>query len=69
MHLGWFFLIPLSIVNVMALGVGLLLHGQAPWSFVAWLKLLGISTVPILLVALYLARVGQQRSGVARSEA
>ena len=65
MHLGWFFLIPLSIVNVMALGIGLVLHRQAGWSLPV---ALGLSTLATLVVALYLAHVGEQRAGISDTE-
>jgi NADH-quinone oxidoreductase subunit H len=66
MHLGWFFLIPLSIVNVMALGIGLVLHREAGWNL--WAAM-GLSTVATLVVALCLAHAGEQRPGLAESEA
>jgi hypothetical protein len=52
MKLGWYFLIPLSIVNVIAIGAGLVLKGLG-WS-------LGVSMLTVnaftLLVALWLVR-------------
>ena len=66
MHLGWFFLIPLSIVNVMSLGIGLVLYREAGWNLAA---AMGLSTVATLAVALGLAHSGEQRPGVAESEA
>jgi NADH-quinone oxidoreductase subunit H len=60
MHLGWFFLIPLSIVNVMALGIGLVLHRSAGWNLGAALI---FSTLITLAVAFYLAQAGAHRHG------
>jgi NADH-quinone oxidoreductase subunit H len=66
MHLGWFFLIPLSIVNVMALGIGLVLHSSAGWSLPL---AMGFSTMATLLVAVVLARADDRREAVVGSEA
>ncbi|HXC31102.1 MAG TPA: complex I subunit 1 family protein [Verrucomicrobiae bacterium] len=51
MRLGWQFLIPLSIVNVMGIGLALAVHRQWGWS--AWITF-PITTVLTLLVAGFL---------------
>jgi hypothetical protein len=55
MHLGWYILIPLAIVNVLSVGVAMILESQFGWN--RWLAFvlttlftLGIA---ILLVNLY----------------
>ena len=57
MRLGWQFLVPLSIVNVMGIGVGLVLHRQLGWGAVPSLLLTLILT---LGVAAYLISVGEK---------
>ncbi len=58
MRLGWQFLIPISIVNVMAIGLGLALHRQ--WGWPIWLAL-PLTTVITLLIAAALARTGESK--------
>lgn len=57
MKLGWHFLIPVSIVNVMAVGTALAVHRQFGWSL-GWA--LGVTTLITLLVAGYLAYAGER---------
>ena len=57
MRLGWQFLVPLSIVNVMGIAVGLTLHRQLGWPAVPAL-LLGIAIT--LGAAAYLVSVGEK---------
>jgi NADH-quinone oxidoreductase subunit H len=57
MRLGWQFLVPLSIVNVMGIAVGLTLHRQLGWPAVPSL-LLGILVT--LGAAAYLVSVGEK---------
>ncbi|MBZ5701144.1 MAG: NADH-quinone oxidoreductase subunit H [Acidobacteriia bacterium] len=62
MRLGWYFLIPVSIVNVMALGVGLVLHWQ--YRVNLWLAL-GGTTLLTLLIALWLVWADRKREAEA----
>ncbi len=57
MKLGWHFMIPVAIVNVMAIGLALVLHRQFGWGLAPALV---VTTVGTLLAAGYLAYVGQQ---------
>ncbi len=65
MRLGWYFLIPVSIVNVMAIGGGLLLHWH--YGLNRWLAL-GLSTVVTLLVAVGLIGADQKREAQLQSQ-
>jgi NADH-quinone oxidoreductase subunit H len=57
MRLGWQFLIPLSIVNVMGIGVALVLHRHWGWShFTAF----GLTTLITLAVAGWLGWAGEK---------
>ncbi len=58
MRLGWHFLIPVAIVNVMGIGVALVLHWQWHWGLAPALV---VTTLATLLVAAFLARVGERR--------
>jgi NADH:ubiquinone oxidoreductase subunit H len=58
MRLGWQFLIPVSIINVMALGLGLVLHRQMGWTL--WPALLLMSLI-VLLIAAWFATAGERR--------
>jgi NADH-quinone oxidoreductase subunit H len=58
MRLGWQFLIPLSIVNVMGIGMALALHRQWGWGRVPSFLLMTILT---LAVAGWLARAGEKK--------
>jgi NADH-quinone oxidoreductase subunit H len=61
MRLGWQFLVPLSIVNVMGIGIGLALHREFGWGAVPSLLLTMVAT---LGVAAYLISVGERRDPV-----
>ena len=58
MKLGWHFLIPVSIVNVMSLGLGLALYWQLHWEL--WQALL-LTTAITLAVALWLIAAESRR--------
>src|SRR5216684_4286839 len=57
MRLGWHFMIPVALVNVMAIGLALVLHRQFGWGLAPALV---VTTAGTLLAAGYLAYVGQQ---------
>jgi NADH-quinone oxidoreductase subunit H len=59
MKLGWHFMIPVAIVNVMGVGLALVLEQQFGWGLAP--ALLG-TTAGTLLVAGYLAYVGERRA-------
>jgi NADH-quinone oxidoreductase subunit H len=65
MRLGWQFLVPLSIVNVMGIGIGLALHRQFGWGAVPSLLLTILAT---LGVAAYLISVGERHELVVVGE-
>ena len=58
MRLGWHFLIPLSLVNVMAVGIALVLRQQAGWNLGGALAL---TTVGTLVMAAWLAVTSDRR--------
>ena len=58
MRLGWQFLIPLSIVNVMGIGVALVLHRQFGWSH--WTAF-PLTTIVTLAVAGWLGWAGDKK--------
>ena len=58
MRLGWQFLIPLSIVNVMAMGMALVLHRQWGWSH--WTAF-PLTTLGTLAVAGWLGWAGEKK--------
>jgi NADH dehydrogenase len=58
MRLGWQFLIPLSIINVMGIGVALALHRHWGWS--NWTAF-PLTTVVTLLVAGWLGWAGEKK--------
>jgi NADH-quinone oxidoreductase subunit H len=58
MRLGWYFLIPVSIVNVMGIGVGLVLYWQ--YGVNRWVAL-GGTTLLTLLIALWLVWADYRR--------
>jgi NADH-quinone oxidoreductase subunit H len=64
MHLGWYILIPLTIVNVLAVGIAMLLEGEAGWN--RWLATI-VTTVFTLGVAVYLVRLHDKRTASASS--
>jgi NADH-quinone oxidoreductase subunit H len=66
MHLGWYILIPLAIVNVLAVGVAMILELQYGWN--RWLALI-VSTVLTLAAALFLLRLNDKRAVAASSAA
>jgi NADH-quinone oxidoreductase subunit H len=59
MRLGWHFLIPVSLVNVMAVGAGLVLHWQRGWPL--WLAL-GLGVVATILVGAWLLAIERRRT-------
>jgi NADH-quinone oxidoreductase subunit H len=61
MRLGWQFLIPLSIVNVMGIGVALVLHRQWGWGH---LPAFGLTTLLTLGAAGWLGWAGEKREQV-----
>jgi len=59
MHIGWYILIPLAIVNVLAVGVAMLLQYEAGWN--RWLALI-VTTIFTLATAAYLVRLHDRRT-------
>jgi NADH-quinone oxidoreductase subunit H len=66
MHLGWYILIPLAIVNVLAVGVAMILGLEYGWN--RWLAML-LTTVITLGAALLLMRWNDKRAAEASSAA
>ena len=66
MHLGWYLLIPLAIVNVFAVGVAMMLEAQFGWN--RWLALL-VTTVFTLAAAAFLLHMNDKRTAAASSAA
>jgi len=64
MHIGWYILIPLAIVNVLAVGVAMLLENQLG----RWLAMV-VTTAFTLATALYLVRLNDKRTASASSAA
>jgi len=64
MHLGWYILIPLAIVNVFSVGVALLLEAEFGWN--RWLALI-VTTAFTLAIALFLVRSHDKRVAAASS--
>ena len=64
MHLGWYILIPLAIVNVFSVGVALLLESEFGWN--RWLALI-ITTAFTLAVAVFLVHSHDKRTAAASS--
>jgi NADH-quinone oxidoreductase subunit H len=62
MHLGWYVLIPLAIVNVFAVGVALLLESEFGWN--RWLALI-LTTGFTLVVAMFLVNSHDRRTASA----
>ncbi|MGB7844525.1 MAG: complex I subunit 1 family protein [Candidatus Acidiferrum sp.] len=62
MHLGWYILIPLAIVNVFAVGIALLLESEFGWN--RWLALI-VTTAFTLVVAFFLAHLHDKRTAAA----
>jgi NADH-quinone oxidoreductase subunit H len=59
MHIGWYILIPLAIVNVLAVGVAMLLQYEGGWN--RWLALV-VTTIFTLATAAYLVRLHDRRT-------
>ncbi len=57
MRLGWHFMIPVALVNVMAIGLALVLHRQFGWGLAPALV---VTTAGTLLVAGFLAYAGER---------
>jgi NADH-quinone oxidoreductase subunit H len=66
MHLGWYILIPLAIVNVFSVGLALLLTSEFGWN--RWLTTM-VTTVFTLLISVFLVRVHDNRTAAASSAA
>jgi NADH-quinone oxidoreductase subunit H len=66
MHLGWYLLIPLAIVNVFSVGVAMMLETEFGWN--RWLALLA-TTVFTLLAAAFLSHLNDKRTAAASSAA
>jgi NADH-quinone oxidoreductase subunit H len=64
MHLGWYILIPLAIVNLFAVGVALLLESELGWN--RWLALI-VTTAFTLAVAVFLVHLHDKRTAAASS--
>jgi NADH-quinone oxidoreductase subunit H len=64
MHLGWYLLIPLAIVNVFAVGVAMMLETEFGWN--RWLALI-VTTIFTLGAAAFLLHVHDKRSADASS--
>jgi NADH-quinone oxidoreductase subunit H len=62
MHLGWYILIPLAIVNVLAVGVAMLLESELGWN--RWVALI-VTTACTLATALILVRLHDKRTAAA----
>ncbi len=62
MHLGWYILIPLAIVNVFAVGIAMVLHFEYHWN--QWIALI-ITTIFTLSAALFLLRAHDKRAEAA----
>jgi NADH-quinone oxidoreductase subunit H len=66
MHLGWYLLIPLAIVNVFSVGIAMMLETEFGWN--RWLALL-VTTVFTLLAAAFLVHLNDKRTAAATSAA
>jgi NADH-quinone oxidoreductase subunit H len=66
MHLGWYLLIPLAIVNVFAVGIAMLLESEFGWN--RWLALL-VTTVVTLLAAMFLLNLHDKRTAASSASA
>ena len=62
MHLGWYILIPLAIINVFSVGIAMLLESEFGWN--RWLALV-LTTAFTLIVAMYLVHLQRKRTAVA----
>lgn len=66
MHLGWYILIPLAIVNVLAVGVAMILESEFGWN--RWLAAL-LTSLFTLGVAAFLVNLYDKRAAAASSSA
>ena len=66
MRVGWHYLIPLSIVNVMGVATAIVLHREAGWNPVASIV---ATLVVTLLAGLWLVRAGERREQAALKSA
>jgi NADH-quinone oxidoreductase subunit H len=66
MHIGWYILIPLAIINVFAVGVAMLLESQFAWN--RWLALT-VTTAATLAIAIFLVNLHEKRTAAASSAA
>jgi NADH-quinone oxidoreductase subunit H len=66
MHIGWYILIPLAIVNVLAVGVAMLLQSELGWN--RWLAM-AVTTILTLAVAIYLVYLHDRRTAGASTAA
>ena len=66
MHIGWYILIPLAIVNVLAVGVAMLLESELGWN--RWLSM-AVTTILTLAVAIYLVYLHDRRTAGASTAA
>jgi NADH-quinone oxidoreductase subunit H len=66
MHLGWYILIPLAIVNVFAVGIALVLESEYHWN--RWVALV-ITTVCTLAGAAFLTHLHDKRTQAASTAA
>ncbi len=66
MHLGWYILIPLAIVNVFSVGLALLL--ESDFGLNRWLTMI-ITTTFTLAISLFLVRMHDKRTAAASSAA
>ena len=66
MHLGWYILIPLAIVNVLAVGVAMILESEFRWN--RWLAAL-LTSLFTLGIAAFLVNLYDKRAAAASSPA
>ena len=66
MHLGWYLLIPLAIVNVFSVGMAMMLESEFGWN--RWLALV-VTMLFTLLAAAFLLHLNDKRTAAASSAA
>jgi NADH-quinone oxidoreductase subunit H len=66
MHLGWYILIPLAIVNVFSVGVAMFLSSEFGWN--RWLAVI-VTTAFTLAVSLFLVRLHDKHAAAASASA
>ena len=66
MHLGWYILIPLAIVNVFSVGLALLLESE--FGLNRWFTVI-VTTAFTLAISLFLVRMHDKRTAAASSAA